>query len=198
MPEPVAIVGIGGSTRPDSSTKRLVRTVLDAVEARGARTTLFSGEDLLLPAYDPFELTRPPGALTMIEEIRQADGVVIGSPGYHGSISGLMKNVLDYLEDMRDDARPYLDDKPVGCVVAAYGWQATVTTLVTLRQIVHALRGWPTPLGLAVNVAATPLPPDGSLTDKRLLDSVAIMADQLVTFAERSRVAEKANRAGRS
>jgi len=68
-------------------------------------------------------------------------------------VSGLVKNALDYIEDLRDDSRPYLDGRAVGCVATASGWQSAVTTLTALRSIVHALRGWPTPLGVAVNSA---------------------------------------------
>ena len=46
-----------------------------------------------------------------------------------GGISGLVKNALDYIEDMREDSRVYLDNKPWGCISCAYGWQAAVGTL---------------------------------------------------------------------
>jgi FMN reductase len=91
----------------------------------------------------------------LVDALRRADGVIIASPGYHGSVSGLVKNALDYVEDLREDDNPYLSGRAVGCVTTAYGWQAAVTTLQTLRSIVHALRGWPTPLGAAINSAST-------------------------------------------
>jgi hypothetical protein len=39
---------------------------------------------------------------------------IVGSPGYHGAISGLVKNALDYIEDLREDPRVYLDNTPWG------------------------------------------------------------------------------------
>ena len=48
--------------------------------------------------------------------------------------------LLDYVEDMKDDARCYFTGVPVGCIATGLGWQATVTTLEALRAIVHALR----------------------------------------------------------
>ncbi|SLI18383.1 putative flavoprotein [Mycobacteroides abscessus subsp. abscessus] len=141
--------------RPASSTETALRLALDAAQANGARTAVFGGGALArLPMYDP---DRPPGdeARQLIEALRRADGVIIASPGYHGSVSGLVKNALDYVEELRDDGKPYLSGRAVGCVSTAYGWQAAVTTLQTLRSIVHALRGWPTPLGAAINSAAT-------------------------------------------
>ena len=103
--------------------------------------------------YDPHELERTPRALALVTALRDADAVVVGSPGYHGAVSGLVKNALDYIEDLRDDPRVYLDNTPWGCISCAYGWQAAVGTLTQLRGIGHALRAWPTPLGVAINSA---------------------------------------------
>jgi len=145
------IVGIGGGANAISSTERALRVALAGAETAGAQTLLFGGAYLAaLPIY----LT--PGcdsaAKDMIQAVRQADGLIIGSPGYHGSVSGLVKNALDYLEAMAGDPRPYLDGVPVGLIATASGWQATGGVLATLRTVVHALRGWPTPFGAALSV----------------------------------------------
>ncbi|MEV8630352.1 NADPH-dependent FMN reductase [Streptosporangium sp. NPDC051023] len=150
---PPFVVGLGGTLRASSSSETALRVALDAAQAAGARTELFGAEYLAgLPMYDPDRPARTSG-LRLVEALRAADGVIVSSPGYHGSVSGLVKNALDYAEELRDDARPYLAGRAVGCVATAYGWQAAVTTLQTLRTIVHALRGWPTPLGAAINAA---------------------------------------------
>ncbi len=115
--------------------------------------------------------------------MRGADALVFGSPGYHGTLSGLVKNALDYLEELGRDARPYVDGLPVACVVTASGWQAAVNTLRSLRETVHALRGWPTPLGLAVNVADGLFDEQGRFRDDRLPEQIRGVATQLVTFA---------------
>ena len=106
-----------------------------------------------LPLFAPHRPERSDLALKMVEAIRCADGVVIAPPGYHGTISGHIKNALDYVEDLSKDERPYLESGAVGCCSVAAGWQASVTTLAALRSVVHALRGWPTPLGISVNSA---------------------------------------------
>jgi FMN reductase len=148
------IVGFGGSPRAGSSSGRALATALDAASAGGATTRLFDGAHLArLPIYDPDDPLRTDETLALIEAVRGADGVVIASPGYHGGVSGLVKNALDYLEDLRSDERPYLTGRAVGCIACAAGWQATVSTLGALRAIVHALRGWPTPMGAALNSA---------------------------------------------
>ncbi len=143
------IVGIGGTTRGDSATEQALRAALQAAEQLGARTRLFGGAELLTqPIYDPQDDSSRGARAELVEAVRQADGLIIASPGYHGSISGLVKNALDGLEDLRDDIRPYLEGRAVGLIVRADGPQAGGSTLAALRSIVHALRGWPTPLGV--------------------------------------------------
>jgi FMN reductase len=175
-------VAIGGSLRASSSTQKVLDAVAEALEARGAECERFGGVDLRFAPYEPGVVLGPDGE-RMIGAVRTADAVLIGSPGYHGALSGLVKNALDYLEVLRDDLRPYLSDRPVGLVVTAYGWQAAVTTLTSLRQIVHALRGWPTPLGLAVNVAALPQGIDAALRDTGLSDRIEELAHEMVSGA---------------
>jgi FMN reductase len=146
------VVGIGGTVRPESSTDWALRQALASSKAAGADVVRFPGEQLArLPLYSPSDTDRCRRALELIESVRRADGLIVASPGYHASLSGMVKNALDYLEDLREDDRPYLSGRAVGCIAAGAGWQATVSTLATLRAIVHALRGWPTPLGAAIN-----------------------------------------------
>lgn len=179
----VNVVGIGGSLRTDSQSERALRIVLDSAAQAGAKTTLVSGADLVLPFYDPADEDRSPIALRLVEELRAADGVVLVSPGYHGTVSGLVKNALDYIEDLRADVRPYLDGRAVGCVAIARGWQASVTTLTSLRSIVHALRGWPTPLGAAVNAAQVEFSPTGECSDGQVAATLRTIGLQVVEFA---------------
>jgi FMN reductase len=176
------VVGLGGTLRADSSTERALRYCLDSVEHRGGRTRFFSGPDLDLPMYAPHELDRTPPAQELVNALRDADAVVVGSPGYHGAISGLVKNALDYFEDLREDARVYLDNTPWGCISCAYGWQAAVSTLGQLRSVGHALRAWPTPLGVAINSADKIWDESGELIDRTVREQLDLLATQLLTF----------------
>lgn len=177
------VVGLGGTLRAGSSTERALRHCLDAVERQGGRTALFCGADINLPMYNPHDPERTPAAAALIEALRSADAVVIGSPGYHGGISGLVKNALDYIEDLRGDPTVYLDNKPWGCITCAYGWQAAVGTLGQLRSIGHALRAWPTPLGVPINSAEPIWDSAGHLTDDTVAAQLDLLATQVLTFA---------------
>ena len=177
------VVGIGGTATPDSSTERLLRHALDRCGALDAETLLFDGAALDLPMYAPGERARSGKAVALIEGLRRANGVVIASPGYHGTVSGLIKNALDYVQDMAEDGAPYFEGRAVGLIAAAAGWQATGTTLATLRSITHALRGWPTPMAVAVNSVQPVFGADGAIADRGLAQQLEILASQVVSFA---------------
>jgi len=179
----VTVVGIGGSLRADSQSERALRVALEGARELGAQTIQYSGPELVLPFYDPSVPERTDVALRMVEDLRRADGVILVSPGYHGTVSGLVKNALDYIEDLRDDERPYLDGRAVGTITSAMGWQAAVSTLTALRSIVHSLRGWPTPLGVPLNTAEVRFDADGTCSDQRAYDSLRLVGRQVAEFA---------------
>ena len=151
------IVGIGGTLRPGSTSERALALTLARAQSLGAETRIFAGPALHMPLYDTAVLARHGEAHDLVEALRMADGIIISSPGYHGSISGLLKNALDYAEDLRTDVRPYFTGRAVGLIACADGVQAMGSTLATLRAIVHALRGWPTPYAAMVSAAPRPL-----------------------------------------
>ena len=178
------IVGIGGTTRPASSTDRAIRISLQAAEAAGARTHFFDGLFLSrLPHYVPEHPERNDEQRHLVDTVRRADGLIVASPGYHGGVSGLVKNALDLLDDLRDDERGYLDGRAVGCIVNAAGWQASVSTLASLRSIVHALRGWPTPFGATLNTSDRIFDANGTCTDDKIAAQLTLVGKQVVEFA---------------
>jgi FMN reductase len=180
------IIGIGGSARDDSATERALLVSLKAAEQARARITLFGGPFLAkLPIYMPGDFERTNDQREFVDAVRSADGVIVATPGYHGGVSGLVKNALDLLEDLRDDNRCYLDGRAVGCIVTAYGWQTCGTTLTALRSIIHSLRGWPTPLGAALNTTEELFDPAGNCTDPKAASQLAIVGKQVVDFAQR-------------
>jgi FMN reductase len=178
------IVGLGGSGRPGSASERTLRVALASAEIEGTHTLLLGARDLDVPMYAPGVSERDEKAQRLTDALRRADGVIISTPGYHGGYSGLVKNALDYLEDLRDDARPYLDGRAVGCIVCASGWQGCVATLVALRSVAHALRAWPTPLGVVINSAQPGMfGPDGSVASADVANQLELLGRQVAEFA---------------
>lgn len=179
------IVGLGGTLRPGSSTERVLFHVLRYAQDMGAQTKLLCGEAINLPMYVPNEADRDERTTALVAALRQANAVVVGSPGYHGGISGLVKNALDYTEDMSKDEQAYLEGRAIGCVATGAGWQGCNSTLHALRSVVHALRGWPSPLGIAVNTREPVFAADGECLIPELSFQMKLMAQQLVRFSKR-------------
>jgi FMN reductase len=177
------IVAVGGTLRANSSTEKAMRHVLAAAQRAGARTKLISGSALQLPLYQPDNPERSDAARDLVAELALADGIVLASPGYHGSISGLIKNALDYAEDLRTDPRPYFSGRAVGCIATAGGWPGAVNTLGALREIVHALRGWPTPMGAAINSTEKIFDEEGNCQAPRIAEMLDLIAGEVMGFA---------------
>jgi FMN reductase len=183
-PRPL-IVGLGGTVRPGSSSERALIKALGIAAEAGARTELFGGAFLAdLPIYNPHDPFDGPEMARFLAAVSAADGVIVSTPGYHGSISGVVKNALDSLEGLRDDPRPYFDGRAVGCIVSAGGTQASGSTLAALRGIIHALRGWPTPFGATLGASGL-FDGEGDFTDPRDAWQVDTVARQVVEFASR-------------
>lgn len=179
------IIGIGGTNRSPSTTERAVSVALEAAAAAGARTRLFGGEFLnRLPLYNSEKPERTAEEQELLEAVRAADGLIIGTPAYHGGISGVVKNAIDVIEETAKDERVYLDGRAVGLIVTAYGWQATGITLTSMRSIVHALRGWPTPLGAALNATGGLFDAEGKVKDPGVANTLATIGKQVVQFAD--------------
>lgn len=186
----IRIVAIGGTVNPDSSTEQALNLAVAAARAEGAQVKVFGGDYLrALPHYRGKGYGVEDGA-EFVSAVREADGVIVSAPGYHGSISGLVKNALDYLEDLARDERPYLEGRAVGLIATAYGDQATMGTLQTLRSVVHSLRGWPTPMGATVRVYQGLFSPDGECLDDRARMQLELVGRQTFRGARALSLAE--------
>jgi len=189
MHPPPFIVGLGGTTRIGSTSERALSVALAAAAESGCETRLFGAGAMPVEPYDPSRPERTLVARELVDALRRADGILLATPAYHGGISGLVKNAIDFTEDLREDARPYLDGRAVGCIVVADGAQALGSTLASLRAIVHALRGWPTPFAATLNGRERPFGGDGREADPAALQACRLVAEQVVEFARMTQAA---------
>jgi FMN reductase len=178
----VAIAGFAGTSNPASSTLAALRLVLDAARAEGATAELFDAGSLALPMYEsgaePSE-----AVLAFAETMYRADAVVWSSPLYHGTISGIFKNAIDWLEVLSDRDPPYLSDKPVGLVGVAAGAQS-LQAITAMEHIVRSLRGWTVPLVVPINRASEVFDKQGIIKDARVASSLAALGAEVVRAAK--------------
>jgi len=95
--EKLSIVGLGGSLRPNSTSRGALELALQGAEEAGAETELLDLRVLNLPMYDPTLEDVPESVTRLVESTYSADGMIWSSPLYQGSISGSSKNALDWL-----------------------------------------------------------------------------------------------------
>ncbi|HVM39007.1 MAG TPA: NAD(P)H-dependent oxidoreductase [Sphingomicrobium sp.] len=179
------IVAIGGTIKPGSSTERALAIAASATRDEGAEVITFDGAYMAqLPHYRGPDWSAQHG-IELIEAVRAADGVLLASPGYHGTVSGMVKNAIDYLEELAGDRRPYLEGRPVGLIVTAFGHQAANSGMTTLRTIAHALRGWPTPFGAAIKITPDSFHESGACLDPTIQGQLELVGRQVAQAAGR-------------
>jgi FMN reductase len=186
------LVVLGGSLHPRSRTNRLADWCARRVaEDYHAEVSVFSGPDLAFPFYQ-----RDRGYDERVDAYLSAlaacDGVVLLTPAYHGALSGLLKNALDYVNDLDKDPRPYLDGRAIGCVTLSSGHQSGMSTLSCLRAIAHALRAWPTPLGVVLSATAADLALDGAPASEHGKAHISTMFSQIFALAASNATASAA------
>ncbi|MFP3387815.1 NADPH-dependent FMN reductase [Brevibacillus sp. SIMBA_040] len=174
------IVGIAGSMNANSTTKQAVQIVLDAAQEAGATVEMIHLAEWKLPIYDDREdsSTYPEAVHAFTKAISEADALVIGSPEYHGTISGALKNAMDFLEGR------HLRDKQVALIGTAGGSMGATNTVNTLQLIMRNLHAWPLPSSPSVPNAYNAFTPEGKLKDERLQARMEGLGKQLVQFVQ--------------
>ncbi len=167
--EKLILVGVGGSLRQPSTSLNALERVLRSARGAGAQTEMLDLRRLELPMFRPgWPLHRYPSAVQhYVDTLRRADGMVWSTPAYHGTLAGITKNALDYLEYLAEDALPYLDGRAVGLIATAGGELAAAHAVRAMVDIAHALRGQVVPLMAAIPRAGRVFSPDRELKDPR-------------------------------
>jgi NAD(P)H-dependent FMN reductase len=160
--EVVRVVGLCGSLRPASRTRIALKIALSGAQEKGATAELLDLRDYDLP-FCAGEEGDPNQHASAVERLRQsvieADGVILATPNYHGTLSGVLKNALD-LMSMRE-----FEGKVVALVGVSGGRMGGMSTLNTLRAIGRTLHAWVVPWEAWVYDAATAFAENGSLKD---------------------------------
>jgi len=141
------VVAVSGSMRDGSYTKAALHYALDAAETAGVETDLIDLSAVDLPLYDPDVDTEDAGdAEELMARMRAADGVILGSPVYHGSYSAAFRSFHDYC------SFDEYENTVVGLLVAA-GGGTIAGTLGDMRSTVRGVHGWTLPLEVGLRGA---------------------------------------------
>ena len=186
------VLAFAGSTRADSFNKKLVQTAATFAEEAGATVTLVDLRDYPLPLYDGDleESVGPPEeATTLYELFKSHDALLISSPEYNSSTSGVLKNAIDWVSRPRDGEPPLaaFSGKVAGLLSASPGQLGGLRGLVHLRSILGNIGMFVIPEQVAVGAAHEAFAEDGSLADEKLAGRVAAAMKSLVRTSSRLR-----------
>lgn len=190
MPSPKVLV-FAGSTRTASFNKKLARLAADAARAAGAEVTLVDLRDFALPLYDgDLEDAEglPEGAKRFKNLMRANDGFIIASPEYNSSVSGALKNAIDWASREETDDEPSLvayRGKVALLLSTSPGQLGGLRGLVHLRAILGNIGTLVLPNQLAIGTAHEAFDQDGQLKDPKKAKQVKDLAAELVSFLKK-------------
>ncbi len=170
----VKIVGIGGSLRSSSYSQQALEIVAERVEAIGAEVEILDLRTLKLPFCNgENEYPEYPDVEKMRETVKQADGLILATPEYHGSLSGVMKNALDLM------SFEHLDGKVAG-FISVLGGQSNSNALNHLRLILRWVHAWVIPEQIAIGQGWNAFSDEGKILDEKLSERFDKFAQSLV------------------
>ncbi|MGG6295856.1 NADPH-dependent FMN reductase [Leptolyngbya sp. AN02str] len=170
----VKIVGIGGSLRSDSYSQLALAIAAQRVQALGASVEILDLRQLTLPFCDGGDdYSDFPDVARMQQAVKAADGLILATPEYHGSLSGVLKNALDLM------SFDELSGKVAG-LISVLGGQSNSNALNDLRVIMRWVHGWVIPEQIAVGQAWKAFDANGNLVDDKLSERFDQFAQSLV------------------
>jgi FMN reductase len=158
----VKIVGISGSLREGSYSFSALNLVAQRLSALGASVEIVDLRSLNLPFCDGGkDYSAYPDVAKLKQIVKAADGLVLATPEYHGSLSGVMKNALDLLTFEE------LSGKVTG-LMSVLGGQSNSNALNDLRVIMRWVHAWVLPEQIAIGQAWQVFDKEGKLLDEKL------------------------------
>jgi len=178
------ILAFAGSTRAESFNKRLIKTAVAGARSAGAEVTLIDLRDYPLPLFDGDLETGeglPPNGRRLKDLFLAHQGLLISAPEYNSSITGVLKNTIDWV------SRPVAGEAPLACfdgkvaclMSASPGALGGLRGLVHVRAILQNIKVLVLPDQVAVPKADEAFNPDGSLKDPKRQAAVEALGTKL-------------------
>lgn len=136
------VLGIGSSLRDNASSTTGLSVTLDLARKYGAETRLLDLKQNKLPLYDPGESQSNPEIKKTKDDVVWSDALILSTPDYHGSMSGAMKNFLDYFW-------AEFAGKTFGYICASH--EKGLTAMDQMRTAVRQCYGWSMPYGVSIS-----------------------------------------------
>jgi NAD(P)H-dependent FMN reductase len=180
----IVVAGICGSLRQGSYTRMALQVALRGAADAGARTQLLDLAEYSLVFAGREGEPEPEGVLALRRQVKDADGIILGTPEYHGSFSGVLKNALDLMGFAE------FEGKMLGLVGVSGGHMGAFHALNSLRDVGRALHAWVVPEQASLPEAWKVFDDAGGVKDKELEDRLLTVGRQVARFARLHKCAE--------
>jgi chromate reductase len=190
MPTTPKLLAFAGSTRDGSFNKKLIKVAAEAAKATGAEVTLIDLRDFELPFYDgdlEAEIKLPDNGRRLKDLFIANHGFIISSPEYNSSISGVLKNAIDWAS-RPEPGRPPLEcftDKTAAIIAASPGALGGLRGLLTLRLILGNIGAYVIPKQFALSKANEAFDESGKLKEPKQQTTIEAVAKTLVDFTRK-------------
>lgn len=164
------VLGVAGSTRANSYSTRALKIALEHAKAQSADVRLLELGKTVIPLYNP-GATESKELEQAGESVSWADAFILASPDYHGSMSGTLKNFLDYFYEE-------FAGKVFGYIVASH--EKGLTVMEQMRTAVRQCYGWSMPYGVSVHGELDFK--SSEITNDRIAKRVKMMSRDLVVY----------------
>jgi len=184
------ILAFAGSTRRDSLNKKLVKIAADKVREAGGEITLIDLRDFVLPLYDgDLEEAQgaPANATKLYELMKQHGGLLLACPEYNSSITGVLKNTIDWVSRPRQGEPPLaaFTGKVAALLSASPGALGGLRGLSPVRSILQNIGVIVIPTQVCVPQAHKAFSEKGDLLDDGLAQKISRLAGELVSVVSR-------------
>jgi len=177
----VKIVGIAGSLRSDSYSQQALRVAAERVKSLGAEVEILDLRQMNLPFCDGGdEYPGYPDVERLRQAVLKADGIILVTPEYHGSLSGVLKNALDLM------GFEHFSGKVTG-LMSVLGGQSNSNALNDMRTITRWVHAWTIPEQVAIGQAWKAFDEEGNLRDESLSKRLDAFAQSLVENTQKLR-----------
>lgn len=175
---PTKVVGICGSLRSGSFTRQIIQIALQGAKNAGAETELIDLRDYELVFFGAKEEDDyPEDVFKLRRKVHESQGIILGTPEYHGSLSGVLKNALDLM------GFDEFEGKMMGLVGVSGGRLGAVNALNSLRNIGRNLHAWVLPQQVSIPEAYLYFNDDGQLVNEDYLHRLQTIGEMLARFA---------------
>jgi len=161
------------------------KAIQELTAATDFRVEIVEPRELSLPMFEPdFELKdyvpNHVGIERLVASYRNADAMIWVSPTYHGTVSGVFKNMLDFAELLSRDEAPYFQGRPVGLISINDS-----TTFAAMRDCARELRAWLAPTH--IELSAADFSSDVTLVGDVAKRRISRLVGELATFVQSHR-----------